>query len=89
MAADAARCAALWYGMVDAGARYPGLLPDTTNARTLAEGFAAMAGPGAADRIAQDRPGMELLVRGYLAGDAQSVRLFETLATTCARISGD
>jgi len=86
-AEDHARCAALWYGMVDAGRRLPGLLRDTSDALALAQTFEAAAGPDAAPVIAEERPGMTLLVRAYLGGDEQSIRLFDRLATRCDEIA--
>lgn len=83
---DYARCAALWYGMVDAAEDLPGFIQDTSDAKALARRFGDAAGAGSRALIAEERPGMELLFRAYVGGDEQSIRLFDRLAARCDEI---
>jgi hypothetical protein len=88
--ADAALCAAFWYGAADFRAGYLALNEAPDMARELAARFRDLAlrlegSADAVDRaIARDRPGMELMNRGYaFAADVETIRLWDRTARRC------
>ena len=83
---DAGRCAALWFGVVDAGKVIPGYLSETENSEALARRFEKMAGAGGKAVIAQLRRDMQLLAEAYVIGDPESVMLFDRLAMECRKL---
>jgi hypothetical protein len=92
-AAQAARCAALFYGMADFQRAHPRLTDVDPALATLAGAFrdaaVRLAGDaGAADAaIADQRPGMALLMKGIvLYAGRVSAGVFERLSRTCARL---
>lgn len=85
-ATAAGRCAALWYGVVDAGTVIPGYLSETENSEALARRFEEMAGADGRDVIVQLRRDMQLLAEAYVIGDPESVMLFDRLAMECRKL---
>jgi hypothetical protein len=81
---DPAECAALWYGMVDAGAQYPGTFGPMPDTHALADQFAALAGPEAKARIASQRADFTLIAKAKVLGrDKISSDLFDRIAESC------
>tara|TARA_R110000737_G_scaffold184411_1_gene207840 strand:- start:321 stop:671 length:351 start_codon:yes stop_codon:yes gene_type:complete len=81
---DPAECAALWYGMVDAGAQYPGTFGPMPDTHALADQFAALAGPEAKARIASQRRDFTLIAKAKVLGrDKISSDLFDRIAESC------
>lgn len=81
---DPAQCAALWYGMVDAAAEYPGTYGAMPDTKALAEQFATLAGPEADDRIAAQRGDFRLIAKAKVLGrDKISTDLFDRIAESC------
>ncbi|KAA2316224.1 hypothetical protein DL237_08220 [Pseudooceanicola sediminis] len=81
---DPAQCAALWYGMTDAAADYPGTFGTMPDTHALAAQFAALAGPDAADRIAAQRADFRLIAKAKVLGrDRISSDLFDRIAESC------
>lgn len=88
-ASEIGKCAALWYGVVDAGKKVPGYLRETQNAAALARSFEKMAGAEGKGAISALRRDMELLARAYVIGDPESVMLFDRLAVRCKDIAAE
>ncbi|MFZ5962242.1 hypothetical protein ACOXXX_04760 [Thalassococcus sp. BH17M4-6] len=85
-AEELATCAALWHGYADF-ARVSAYLDGEDEARQTAEAFARRAGLPAS--VADQRPGMYLLVRAAIEGDRMSRDLFERQMQDCDALRDD
>ena len=79
-------CAALWLGVEEVGEAHPGIFADLDSAGELGRQFRAVTPAEQLPQIPLEMPSMILLARGYVAGDAASMDLFESYARACEEV---